>query len=74
MLTQPGSAATGLSAAEAVKRLAANGPNKLHERGRWPSCNDETHVTPDDIKTFIADCGYYCRSEVLIMKNFKKTT
>ena len=74
MLAQLGSAATGLSAAEAVKRLAANGPNELPERGRWPSCNDETRVTPDDIKTFIADCGRYCRSEVLSMKNFKKNT
>ena len=74
MLAQLGSAATGLSAAEAAKRLAANGPNELPERGRRPSCNAETNVTPDDIKTFIADCGYYCRSEVLSMKNFKKTT
>ena len=32
---------------------------------------DETRVTPDDIKTFIADCVYYCRSEVLSMMNFK---
>jgi len=25
---------------------------------------DETRVTPDDIRTFIADCGYHCRGEV----------
>ena len=74
VLSQLGSAATGLSAAEAAKYLAANGPNELPERGRRPSCNDETRVTPEDIKTFIADCGYYCHREVLSMKNFKETT
>ena len=26
---------------------------------------DETRVTPDDIKTFVADCGYHCRGEVM---------
>lgn len=26
---------------------------------------DETRVAPDDIKTFIADCGYHCRGEVM---------
>lgn len=26
---------------------------------------DETRVTPDDIKRFIAECGYYCRGEVV---------
>jgi len=26
---------------------------------------DETRVAPDDIKTFIADCGYHCRGEVV---------
>ena len=34
VLAQLGSAATGLSATEAVKRLAANGPNKLKEGKR----------------------------------------
>jgi Cu2+-exporting ATPase len=26
---------------------------------------DETRVSPDDINTFIADCGYRCRGEVV---------
>ena len=26
---------------------------------------DETRVTPGDIETFIADCGYHCRGEVV---------
>src|ERR1035437_2574797 len=26
---------------------------------------DETRVAPDDIKTFVADCGYHCRGEVM---------
>jgi copper chaperone CopZ len=26
---------------------------------------DETRVAPDDIKTFIAECGYHCRGEVV---------
>jgi len=26
---------------------------------------DETRVAPDDIKTFIAECGYLCRGEVV---------
>ncbi|MEO7648561.1 MAG: heavy metal translocating P-type ATPase [Gemmatimonadaceae bacterium] len=26
---------------------------------------DETRVTPDDIKNFIAECGYHCRGEVV---------
>ena len=34
---------------------------------------DETRVTPDDMKSFIADCGHYYRSEVLSMKNFEQT-
>jgi Cu2+-exporting ATPase len=33
---------------------------------------DETRVSPDDIKTFIADCGYHCCSEVLNMKTLKE--
>ena len=26
---------------------------------------DEARVAPDDIKTFIAECGYHCRGEVV---------
>jgi len=26
---------------------------------------DETLVAPDDIKTFISECGYHCRGEVV---------
>ena len=26
---------------------------------------DETRVAPDDINTFIAECGYHCRGEVV---------
>ena len=25
---------------------------------------DETRVTPNDITTFVAECGYHCRGEV----------
>ena len=33
---------------------------------------DETRVASDDIKTFIADCGYHCHGEVVNMKTLKE--
>jgi len=33
---------------------------------------DETRVASDDIKRFIAACGYHCRGEVLSMKTTKE--
>jgi hypothetical protein len=33
---------------------------------------DETRDAPDDIKTFVANCAYHCRGEVLSMQATKE--
>ena len=45
---------------DGVKRVDAN-----FLSGTATVLYDETRVTPDDIKTFVADCGYHCRGEVM---------